>query len=252
MHAAHERLRRAREAKGLTLATLEQKSGVRQQVLASIERAAFGELPAGLYGRQALRAYSRAVGVDPDEVVSEVAPLLVRLEDPLDGLARVRGLRRRSASPGAALMSGQVDTVAPRVLRHDWRPLVAGILDAALFGGITLVLLQLTALAAGTGLREVAASGVAAVVLLVVLIAGTYFVLLGGVGNVTLGARALGVPPERHEGAATVHLVLRRGFHCALRESSILVDVILWSAGRALNDIRRLTRASQTCDTRRA
>lgn len=91
----HEALRKAREARGLSLAALETKAGVRVAVLDAIERGAYAELPSGLYGRHAVRAYASAVGLDATRVLEEVGALLPKPEDPLNGLARVRGFPRR-------------------------------------------------------------------------------------------------------------------------------------------------------------
>ena len=92
-----QQLGRIREQRGLTLTALQNKIGVRLQVLSAIERGAFGELPTGLYGRHAVRVYANAIGLNADELLDEVAPLLREAEDPLDGLARVTGIREKES-----------------------------------------------------------------------------------------------------------------------------------------------------------
>src|SRR5574339_184150 len=91
-------LRQAREARGLTIDDIGRKTGARKALLHLIDDGAFERLPAGLYGRAAVRAYATAVGIDPAAALAAVAAELPRGEDPLDGLARVRGLARRAAS----------------------------------------------------------------------------------------------------------------------------------------------------------
>ena len=58
----HERLRLARERRGMSLATIARQWGVREQNLVLIEQDRFEELPTGLYGRTAVRAYATRRG----------------------------------------------------------------------------------------------------------------------------------------------------------------------------------------------
>ena len=90
----HLRLRQARDRRGLTLTAIAREQGVREHNLQLIERNAFEDLPTGLYGRAAVRAYASAVGLNADEAVADVADRLRTPEDPIDGLARVRGIDR--------------------------------------------------------------------------------------------------------------------------------------------------------------
>ncbi len=123
----HERLRVARERRGMSLATIARQWGVREQNLVLIEQDRFEELPTGLYGRTAVRAYATAVGFPADEVLAEVIDRLRTPEDPLDGLARVRGLARQPErtfkemlhvpTPEVSLSSS---TPRPRRQRHRW------------------------------------------------------------------------------------------------------------------------------------
>jgi len=54
----HERLKQARERRRISLATIARQWGVREQNLELIERDRFEDLPTGLYGRTAVRAYA--------------------------------------------------------------------------------------------------------------------------------------------------------------------------------------------------
>ena len=244
----HEQFRRAREAKGLSLGALEDRIGVKRQVLAAIDRGAFAELPAGLYGRHAVRVYATAVGLQADAVLEEVGRLLPRLEDPLDGLARVRGFERRwpwvrpRDDQGAPIEEPEPigDATAGAM---DWRPFAAAAIDGGLIAAILGVLAKLTAVAAGAPLSDVAPVALPAWALLVLLIAVTYFVVLGGVRNATFGAAVSGVRIvcSGEPGTLDARAAVRRGMRCALRESWFLVEWLVGNFGysgrlRALNE----------------
>src|SRR5688500_19737766 len=95
----HELMRQSRERKGLSAVALSERAGLREPLVHVIERGAFDELPSGWYGRSAVRAYAKAVGLNPDDILAEVAGQLRIPEDPLDGLVRVHGLRPRARRP---------------------------------------------------------------------------------------------------------------------------------------------------------
>ena len=88
----HEQLRLARATAGIVAGDDRSAVGRSRANLELIEQDRFEDLPTGLYGRAAVRAYATAVGIPGDEVLTEVMPRLRTPEDPLDGLARVRGL----------------------------------------------------------------------------------------------------------------------------------------------------------------
>jgi transcriptional regulator with XRE-family HTH domain len=182
----HERLQLARERRGLTLAAIARQWGVREQNLILIERDAFEDLPTGLYGRNAVRAYATAVGVPVDEALAEVAERLRAPEDPMEGLARVHGLSYSTARRTESAWS------APEFFNASlqaWRPHAAAGLDAAVLLSFDLVLLELTALVAGVRASDVLRTGAPWLVLLFTLIAVLYFVLLGGIARLTFGSR---------------------------------------------------------------
>ena len=72
----HERLKQARERRKISLATIARQWGVREHNLELIERDRFEDLPTGLYGRTAVRAYATAVGLPADQVLGEIADRL--------------------------------------------------------------------------------------------------------------------------------------------------------------------------------
>jgi hypothetical protein len=163
----HERLRLARERRGLALAAIAHDWGVREQNLVLIERDAFEELPTGLYGRNAVRAYATAVGIPADEALAEIADRIRTPEDPMEGLARVRGLTY-VASPRAETARSEPTSDSPAT--EAWRPHVAAALDGAVLLSLDLVLVELTAFVAGVRAAEVLRIGAPSFVLLFTLI----------------------------------------------------------------------------------
>ena len=182
----HEQLRLARERRGLSLATIARQWGVRETNLELIEQDRFEDLPTGLYGRAAVRAYATAVGLPGDEVLAEVMPRLRTPEDPLDGLARVRGLVRHPERTFKEILHVPTPEVH---LSSAARGHVANALDAFVLLVLDFLLLQLTAVVAGvraTDILRVAAPWMLAIFL---LIAALYFVMLGGLARATVGSR---------------------------------------------------------------
>ncbi len=204
----HERLRLARERRGLSLVTIARQWGVREQNLELIERDRFEELPTGLYGRSAVRAYATAVGLSADEALAEVADRLRTPEDPLDGLARVRGLTRQPERT----LKDVLHIASPEVaLSESSRAHVANALDGVVLLGLDFLLLELTAAVAGVRATEILRVAAPSMIALFALIAALYFVLLGGLARATVGSRVAhtSVDPAMVEGVVRM-LRLRR------------------------------------------
>ncbi len=182
----HIRLRLARERRGLSLATIARQWGVREYNLELIESNRFEDLPTGLYGRTAVRSYATAVGVPADEALAEVCDRLRTPEDPLDGLARVRGLTRQPERTIKDILhvQGREMTLSTTARAH-----VANVLDALVLLGLDFLLLELTAVVAGVRATEVLRVAAPSMIALFVLIAALYFVLLGGLARATIGSR---------------------------------------------------------------
>lgn len=225
-----QQLGRIREQRGLTLTALQDKIGVRLQVLAAIERGAFGELPTGLYGRHAVRAYANAIGLNADELLEEVTPLLREAEDPLDGLARVRGFERKSpkVKPRVEerIQRRPVDEVRLKtVTTNEARTAAASAIDGAMLAVFTIILFQVTALLSHVPLAEAAVHMSPAVGTIVAMIATLYFGVLGGVRQATFGQTIAQVRPDISAHTHDIHTIVGRGLECALRESSILIEL---------------------------
>jgi transcriptional regulator with XRE-family HTH domain len=234
----YQRLREVREAKGWSIAELAKRTGLTIKMLETIDRGELSQLPAGLYGRSGIRAYARAVGLDADAVLEEVTPLLATPEDPLDGLARVRGIRRaasisarapqpivRAVVPAAPAPSIPTASPSPPIHESSWRPFAAAAVDGAVLVAIDVVLAWLTVMACGTGAIPALRSAAPALALLFLLIAALYFLLLGGVRNETFGARLAGLrAPEPNARVLDVRAIVMRARSSVLRESSLVVQ----------------------------
>lgn len=204
----HERLRLARERRGMSLAEIARQWGVREQNLGLIEQDRFEELPTGLYGRTAVRAYATAVGLPADEVLAEVLDRLRTLEDPLDGLARVRGLTRQPERTIREILHVPTPEVS---LSSSTRAHVANALDGIVLLGVDFLVLELTAAVAGVRATDVLRVAAPSMLALFALVAALYFVLLGGLARATVGSRIAhtSVDPAMVEGVVRM-LRLRR------------------------------------------
>lgn len=256
-----EQLRQARIDLGLDLNALEQRTRVRVHLLSAVEDGRFDELPRGVYARAVVRAYASAVGIDPHRAVTAVAAFLPALEDPLDGIARVRGFdRHREAAaapehepgaqipgephvaPDSAVAGDSIVTAAPAVPRrtphvardpraargtsHVARQ-TAALIDGLVLAGFGLVLLLLTARTAGVPIAALLDFAAPALLMLFGLVVGLYFLLLGGVMGSTVGIHVMHLAGGGVMAPGRVQGVSRRAWQVAVRELSILVDVLL-------------------------
>ncbi len=96
-------------------------------------------------------------------------------------------------------------------LSSSTRAHVANVLDALVLLGLDILLLEVTALAAGVRATEVLRAAAPSMVALFVLVAALYFVLLGGLARATIGTRVAhtSVDPAMVEGVVRM-LRLRR------------------------------------------
>ena len=154
--------------------------------------------------------YATAVGIPADEALAEVADRLPAIEDPLDGMARVRGLTRHPERTIKEILHvpGHEVTLSSSVRAH-----VANVIDALVLLGVDFLLLELTSRVAGVRATEVLRDAAPSMVALFVLIAALYFVLLGGLARATIGSRVAhtSVDPAVVEGVVRMlRLRLRR------------------------------------------
>jgi transcriptional regulator with XRE-family HTH domain len=142
--------------RGLTLEQVAELTRVSPQMLRRIEAGDLAALPAGIHGRAHLRAYARAVGVDPDEIIAMLGDQVPLEPDPLEALRERE--RRRFATDHpltASLVEGSeslyraADGATRRALStrrtpaHLGRRAAAALIDAGILsgmGGLTVVL----------------------------------------------------------------------------------------------------------------
>lgn len=226
----HLRLRQARERRGLSLTAIARERGVREENLELIERDRFEDLPTGLYGRNAVRAYATAVGLRPDEALGEILHRLREPEDPIFGLARVRGIDAprppsagswRSRAGALRAKAERVLDAAPSVARPvplpaSWRAPLAAIIDSALLLAIDAALLALTARVVGVRPADVLHLALPSMLVVFALIAAVYFLLLGGIRRATIGAQIVRADSMAFLDPAGVQSAMQRGIRSAL------------------------------------
>lgn len=105
--SAGERLREAREAQGLTLADLANRTRIPIRHLEAIEQSRFDTLPSPTYAIGFAKTYARAVGLDETAVANEIRvnphlPLLPTMDRDLEDLNDPRRLPSR----GVAMVAG--------------------------------------------------------------------------------------------------------------------------------------------------
>jgi uncharacterized RDD family membrane protein YckC len=219
----YERLRHARKARQLDLKVLEERTRVPLHQLRSLESGRFEDLPSGVYARGVVRSYAAAVGLDPEEMLTELAPMLPTVEDPLDGLARVRGFARSPSKAVRAEMAA-LRTPLPQVVRMS----MATAMDCGLLAAIDLGLVAASARMCGVAIERLLAVATPAMVLVWMLIGVVYFFMFAGLAGETPGIWLAGIAPAG-ERRRPVNLTLARlrGCELALRESSILVELLV-------------------------
>jgi len=218
-----ELLRCARENRGDDLSTLSARTGLRVHHIRAIEEGRFGDLPAGIYARAAVRSFAAAYGLDPDEVLAGCSALLPGVEDPIDALARARGIAPPSQSAAPATSSAIV--AEPRRLRS----FAASTVDA----GVVAALLLATSLAAALLARvSIGALSPSARSLFVVgLIFGTaYYVWMGGLNGTTFGEYAVRQDwLHRDPRPLTLHAIALRTLAAATADARAIVLIGRWT-----------------------
>jgi transcriptional regulator with XRE-family HTH domain len=114
-----ERLRQAREDKGLSQRQVAEATKLSVRAIESLERGCISDLPEGIYRRSIVRAVAREVGLDPEQLLTEFASLQPDNLPPM--------LKYAMAEPQAATSFNRVLTLVSAVL-----PLLAGVLYIAL------------------------------------------------------------------------------------------------------------------------
>ena len=222
--AVHERLKRQRIARKEELATIALRIGVKESLLAAIEDGRFADLPHGLYGRAAIRSFSAALALDPNEVLADCAALLPPIDDPIDAMARLRGLR--TSKPAMAPPDGRDAPAAVSAEPATWRPIAASAIDAAIIMTLLLTLAAMTMIFCGASMSAFGASSALAFGLMGLVLAGGYFVCFGGIAPATIGERLVQWPPPIDDGGSRdLAGVVARALRCALRDASYITHL---------------------------
>jgi uncharacterized RDD family membrane protein YckC len=237
-----ELLRQAREASNLDLSEVAARTRINPWILKRLEAGEFQALPAGVYARSYLRAYAGTVGLDPEATVRLFEPLLPRADERPNEVLRVRQPKGGPVPGGEAppktplsgtLARGPASAPVPGVSPSRWRRLGAMAIDATLLAGLNGAILYLSALLCGLPVMTMFETSALAMSLLFGLAAFWYFSLLGGIGGRTAGSYLLGIslldPPA---GPLDLLAAGRRGVECLLKESSMLLDLLVAQSER--------------------
>ena len=80
MDSFGDRLRQAREARGVSLPDIAAKTKIAVAALEALERNDVRRLPGGIFGRAMVRSYAIAVGLDGDKTVNDFMAEIARAE----------------------------------------------------------------------------------------------------------------------------------------------------------------------------
>jgi hypothetical protein len=217
------RLRQARAARGEDLAGLARRIGVRSEHLLAIEEGRFADLPAGIYGRAAVKSFAAAFGFDPAAMLAECEALLPQIVEPIAALARLRGGRVRRPETPAPQRAVETDDPPPDAAAlAGWRCLAASALDGGVVVGLLLVVV-VAALSALTAPVSALQESTPAFGLMGLFLAAGYFLCFGGVRGATVGERALGVEPRASSSTLTLRAVAERALLSATEDVRCIV-----------------------------
>jgi cytoskeletal protein RodZ len=108
-----EKLREARESKGLSLYDVQEKTKIQKRYLEAIEKGNFSVLPGSFYTRAFIREFALVVGLDPTQLLEEHKEELPSTADEdFERLSRVQKHRKGSSSSG----NSAIFSVIPKVL----------------------------------------------------------------------------------------------------------------------------------------
>lgn len=199
------RLQQARLAAGLKLSDIEQRTRISPSILRWIDDGQLHRLPAGIYARSYVRAFAQAVGLDPNEIVASV-------EDQLPAAAEIAPKREVRAQPSLPL--------SPGLLR-----MAAASADAALLSVIYALVLGATAAVCRVPMGDVLEVGMAAMILVMIVLTALYFVVFAGVQGRTPGSRLVGLPALDVSGPVHLNAIVARAIRVFVSEASLGVDI---------------------------
>jgi hypothetical protein len=233
------RLREARRATREDLPALAKRIGVREEYLRAIEQGRLSDLPAGIYGRAAIRSFAAACGFDPAAILAECESELTPVEEPISALGRLRGIRQPAAlppppaagKPGAARnapVSPLAESVSP-----SWPVLAAATFDACLVGALLLLVVACAITAMMVPLASLDHSG-PAFGLMGLLLGSAYFVWFGGLSGRTAGEHVLRVESRNTDRASlTLRAIGARALLAATRDVRFIQAAGVWVGNTA-------------------
>ena len=226
-----ERLRLARSARESDVAAFARRIGVRVEHVCAIEDGRFGDLPAGIYGRSAIKACATACGLDAAEILAAVESRLAAVGDPIAGLARLKGLHvpaPQVPAPPAAASAAMPSLSVRQVLELDtaasWRALGAALVDALIVTALLLivVLAAVTTLVVPVSALEPSSPAFG---VMGVLLALGYYLCFGGIGGATVGERIMHASHPPDQRTLTLHAVATRALQSASEDVRCLCSL---------------------------
>jgi len=224
--APHEQIRWIRAQRGEDLARLAARTGLRVQHIRAIEEGRFDALPAGIYGRAAIRSLAVAYELDADALLASCEPLLPQIEDPISALARLRGIATSTGGRSADVVSPP-----PTGVVRTWRPFAAATVDGVVAGALLFVLSGSAALLAHVSIAALGSSAIS-LFLVGLVLEVVYYVWLGGLSGTTFGEYAVGPEPlPRDPRPPTVRAIALRTIAAATADVRTIYSFGMW-AGR--------------------
>jgi transcriptional regulator with XRE-family HTH domain len=95
------RLRRQREQRNISLATIAEQTKIKTSLLEGLERDDVSHWPAGIFRRAYIRAYADAIGLSPDTVVREFVELYPEPAEDLETISEVASGTDSAGRPGS-------------------------------------------------------------------------------------------------------------------------------------------------------
>lgn len=219
----HELLKQARLKLGVDHAAVASRTGVREPLLIAMESGRWDQLPHGLYARAAVRHYASFLRLDADAILRTCETSLPGLEDPIAGLARVRGLKPQKSEPLQEATTRLVEPPA-RMDEARWpdKRRVSMVAAALAIDSALIAAPLLLAVAAAAVLNRVPPSalehGAGAFGAFGALMALLYFLCFAGVAGATIGERVTGTGRTEARPAHTLGAVRDRAFAAAFRD----------------------------------
>ena len=214
----------------LTLEQIGLRTALSPTVLRHMDEGRFEFLPSGVYARSYVRAFAKAVGVDPDEALEQVEPYLPGVPDAIAAMhesqavtawerltRRLAPARRQLAATGASLRPvvkrtpGRPDWTALRK-KQDLTPWAAAAIDATLLVTVDAFLIMLISWSSGITVDVLLRDTGLALALFCAIPIGLYFLFFGGIAGSTLGQYACHLIDRKTGRPLRLPDILRRTF----------------------------------------